>query len=198
MLEGYYVKPSTIERVRASWLAPQIETYFEWLEAHAYPRLAVFRPGAAVFFNLPSSHRRRVAEMLLPARSISMSSSRRGWTTEARQRLCSHWEKAKMRWRFRVVRYGYYVWEFYRPARASTAAALVDNSNRWEVHFAIPKRSFAHSVCSGRILRLHRRHYRRRRRQGWRENNLNQWRGGAPDIVGVANISSRNAIRPGG
>ncbi|HEY6185889.1 MAG TPA: hypothetical protein VIW67_26845 [Terriglobales bacterium] len=25
MLEDYYVKPSTLDRVRASWLAPQIE-----------------------------------------------------------------------------------------------------------------------------------------------------------------------------
>ncbi len=41
MLEHYYVKPSTIDRVRASWLAPQIESYLEWLEAHHYSRLVV-------------------------------------------------------------------------------------------------------------------------------------------------------------
>jgi hypothetical protein len=29
MLEDYYVKPSTIDRVRSSWLAPQIERYLE-------------------------------------------------------------------------------------------------------------------------------------------------------------------------
>jgi len=39
MLEDYYVKPSTIDRVRASWLAPQIESYLEWLEALGYSRL---------------------------------------------------------------------------------------------------------------------------------------------------------------
>ena len=38
MLEGYYVKPSTIDRVRGSWLGPQIESYLEWLQAHGYPR----------------------------------------------------------------------------------------------------------------------------------------------------------------
>jgi integrase/recombinase XerD len=43
MLEDYYVKPSTVDRVRASWLAPQIESYLEWLEAHRYSRLVVYR-----------------------------------------------------------------------------------------------------------------------------------------------------------
>jgi hypothetical protein len=43
MLEDYYVKPSTIDRVRASWLAPQMESYLEWLQAHGYSRLVVYR-----------------------------------------------------------------------------------------------------------------------------------------------------------
>jgi hypothetical protein len=43
MLEDYYVKPLTIDRVRGSWLAPQIESYLEWLEAHRYSRLVVYR-----------------------------------------------------------------------------------------------------------------------------------------------------------
>jgi site-specific recombinase XerD len=43
MLEDYYVNPATVDRVRASWLAPQIESYLEWLEAHRYSRLVVYR-----------------------------------------------------------------------------------------------------------------------------------------------------------
>lgn len=43
MLEDYYVRPSTVDRVRASWLAPQIESYLKWLEAHRYSRLVVYR-----------------------------------------------------------------------------------------------------------------------------------------------------------
>jgi hypothetical protein len=43
MLEDYYVKPATVDRVRASWLAPQIENYLEWLESHRYSRLVVYR-----------------------------------------------------------------------------------------------------------------------------------------------------------
>ena len=43
MLEDYYVKPATLDRVRASWLAPQLESYLAWLEAHRYSRLVVYR-----------------------------------------------------------------------------------------------------------------------------------------------------------
>jgi integrase len=43
MLEDYYVKPSTIDRVRSSWMAPQIESYLEWLQAHGYSRLVAYR-----------------------------------------------------------------------------------------------------------------------------------------------------------
>jgi integrase/recombinase XerD len=43
MLEDYYVKPSTIDRIRASWLAPQMESYLEWPQAHGYSRLVVYR-----------------------------------------------------------------------------------------------------------------------------------------------------------
>jgi hypothetical protein len=43
MLEDYYVKPSTIDRIRVSWLAPKIESYLEWLQAHGYSRLVVYR-----------------------------------------------------------------------------------------------------------------------------------------------------------
>jgi hypothetical protein len=43
MLEDYCVKPSTVARVRASWLAPQTKSCLGWLEAHRYPRLVVCR-----------------------------------------------------------------------------------------------------------------------------------------------------------
>lgn len=43
MLERYYVKPSTIDRIRASWLAPQIERYVAWLHEQGYADRNVFR-----------------------------------------------------------------------------------------------------------------------------------------------------------
>ncbi len=36
MIEQYFVKPSTIDRIRRSWLAPQIESYVAWLHEQGY------------------------------------------------------------------------------------------------------------------------------------------------------------------
>src|SRR5207244_2621461 len=36
MLENYFAKPSTIDRIRAHWLAPQIERYVEWMQTNGY------------------------------------------------------------------------------------------------------------------------------------------------------------------
>ena len=41
MLEHYFVKPSTLDRIRGSWLASPIERYVEWLETHGYTRATV-------------------------------------------------------------------------------------------------------------------------------------------------------------
>jgi hypothetical protein len=36
MLEQYFVKPSTVDRIRASWIAPAIESYVAWLAENDY------------------------------------------------------------------------------------------------------------------------------------------------------------------
>ncbi len=36
MLEDYFVKPATVDRIRASWIAPEIERYVDWLGEHGY------------------------------------------------------------------------------------------------------------------------------------------------------------------
>ncbi len=41
MLEHDFVKPSTHDRIRGSWLASPIERYVEWLETHGYTRATV-------------------------------------------------------------------------------------------------------------------------------------------------------------
>jgi len=43
MLEHYYIKPSTIDRIRANWLAPQIESYVQWMHNAGYAARNVFR-----------------------------------------------------------------------------------------------------------------------------------------------------------
>ena len=43
MLERYFVKPQTIDRIRASWIAESIEGYVCWMAEHGYAARNVFR-----------------------------------------------------------------------------------------------------------------------------------------------------------
>lgn len=36
MLEQYFLRPTTVDRIRSNWLAPQIEQYVEWMDAQKY------------------------------------------------------------------------------------------------------------------------------------------------------------------
>jgi integrase/recombinase XerD len=36
MLEAYFVKPSTVDRIRASWIGPELERYADWLSDQGY------------------------------------------------------------------------------------------------------------------------------------------------------------------
>jgi len=80
MLEDYYVQPSTIDRIRSSRLAPQVESYLEWLQTHGYARLVVYR-RRLLLLQFAEFDRRRVAEILLLARLIRSTSYRSGWSS---------------------------------------------------------------------------------------------------------------------
>jgi integrase/recombinase XerD len=43
MLETYFLKPETVDRVRSSWLGPEIERYVTWLADHGYSSRCVWR-----------------------------------------------------------------------------------------------------------------------------------------------------------
>ena len=43
MLERYYIKPDTIDRLRASWIAEPVERYVTWLTEEGYVARSVFR-----------------------------------------------------------------------------------------------------------------------------------------------------------
>lgn len=51
MLEEYFVKPETIDRIRGSWVGPQIESYVTWLVEQGYAAKTIWRrvPIAAAF-----------------------------------------------------------------------------------------------------------------------------------------------------
>jgi integrase/recombinase XerD len=43
MLEEYFVKPDTVDRIRASWIGPEIERYVAWLAGQGYSARSVLR-----------------------------------------------------------------------------------------------------------------------------------------------------------
>jgi site-specific recombinase XerD len=43
MLEQYFFKPSTIDRLRGSWIAAEIETYVDWMAGRGYSAKTVWR-----------------------------------------------------------------------------------------------------------------------------------------------------------
>ena len=49
MLEHYFVKPSTIDKIRGSWLGSEIESYVDWMEVHGYARPTVLRRVPLLF-----------------------------------------------------------------------------------------------------------------------------------------------------
>ena len=36
MLERYFIRPDTVDRIRASWIGEPIERYVGWLTEHRY------------------------------------------------------------------------------------------------------------------------------------------------------------------
>lgn len=43
MIESYFVKPSTVDRIRGSWLGPEIERYVDWMASQGYAVRNVYR-----------------------------------------------------------------------------------------------------------------------------------------------------------
>jgi site-specific recombinase XerD len=58
MLESYYLKPETIDRVRSSWIGPEVERYAEWLDTQGYRPRTVWRrvPQMIAFGEFARSH----------------------------------------------------------------------------------------------------------------------------------------------
>ena len=43
MLEEYFVKPATVDRIRGSWIAAEIESYLGWLVDRGYSIKSIWR-----------------------------------------------------------------------------------------------------------------------------------------------------------
>ena len=49
MLEQYFIKPATIDRLRGSWIAAEIETYVAWLAGQGYSTKSIWRRVPIVY-----------------------------------------------------------------------------------------------------------------------------------------------------
>ncbi len=58
MLENYFLKPETVERIRSSWIAPEIERYVTWLAGHGYSSRCVWRRVPLLIAFAEFAHRR--------------------------------------------------------------------------------------------------------------------------------------------
>jgi len=68
MLEPYFVKPATIDRIRGSWIAGEIEAYVAWLAGQGYSTKSIWRRVPIVFAFGEFAHPRGVhAPADLPA-----------------------------------------------------------------------------------------------------------------------------------
>jgi hypothetical protein len=43
VLESYFIRPETVDRISSSWLHAAIEKYIAWLESHSYSARCVIR-----------------------------------------------------------------------------------------------------------------------------------------------------------
>jgi integrase/recombinase XerD len=43
MLERYFIRPDTVDRIRSSWLGDAIQTYVAWLAGQSYSSRCVIR-----------------------------------------------------------------------------------------------------------------------------------------------------------
>jgi integrase/recombinase XerD len=66
MLEEYYVRPDTVDRIQASWIGPEIERYVDWLAERGYrPRSVLHRvPLLVAFGEFARDHGARAVEDL--------------------------------------------------------------------------------------------------------------------------------------
>jgi len=49
MLEEYFIRPATIDRIRSSWISTEIETYVSWLVDQGYSTKSIWRRVPIVF-----------------------------------------------------------------------------------------------------------------------------------------------------
>src|ERR1700716_483592 len=78
MLEDYFVKPGTVDRIRASWIAAEIERYVAWMAEHGYQARNV-NSRVPVLVAFGDFAREQVRRRWRCCRDMSRRSWRPGW-----------------------------------------------------------------------------------------------------------------------
>jgi hypothetical protein len=102
MLERYFIRPDTVDRIRASWIGEPIERYVGWLTEHRYSTRNVFRRvPILVRFGTFAADRGATRWDELPAyvRSYVAAATRAG---RIRSRMTHHRGVRISRWRIRT------------------------------------------------------------------------------------------------
>jgi integrase/recombinase XerD len=93
MLEEYFVKPQTIDRIRGSWIGPQVEQYVTWLAGKGYESRSILRrvPLVVAFGEFARANGARQAADLPGHVSAFV-----GWrVSQSRDALCAEGEHAR-------------------------------------------------------------------------------------------------------
>jgi integrase/recombinase XerD len=92
MLEQYFLRPTTVDRIRSIWLGPQIERYVEWMHAQKYAQRNITR-RVALLCNFADFARANGATDLASTSSLiekfgdHWMASNRCWNLETRPKL---------------------------------------------------------------------------------------------------------------
>ena len=66
MFDHFFAKPSTIDRIRSSWLGSQMESYVGWMEVDGYASPPCFRRVPLLFHFAEFAQKRGCTELLRP------------------------------------------------------------------------------------------------------------------------------------
>jgi integrase len=92
MLEQYFLRPTTVDRIRSNWLGPQIEQYVEWMHAQKYAQRNITR-RVALLCHFADFARANGATDLTSASSLvekfgdHWMAGNRSWNVETRPKL---------------------------------------------------------------------------------------------------------------
>ncbi len=113
MLEKYYVRPDSVDRIRSSWIASEIERYVDWLTAQRYTQRSVLRrvPVLVSFGEFAQTHGatelRQLPDHVEPFVQLWVSQHSRAKTSARARKRVGHCVRNPIRQMLRLAIAGY-------------------------------------------------------------------------------------------